>query len=121
VVPGLAARSAQAQNGSVRPIDTDVLIVVDMQYDFLPGGALEVKKGDEIIAPINALARKFDKVILTQDWHTKNHISFASTHAGKKPFETTNLAYGTQVLWPDHCVQGTHGAMISDAIDIPTA
>ena len=88
----------------------DVFIVVDVQYDFLPGGALAVPDGDAVIAPINALAQRFPHVVLTQDWHPPGHASFASSHPGKKPFETVRLAYGEQILWPDHCVQGTRGA-----------
>ena len=97
----------------------DVLIVIDVQYDFLPGGALAVKDGDQVIAPINALAKRFAHVVLTQDWHTPGHISFASAHGGKKPFDMTRLEYGDQVLW--HCVQGSRGAMISDEVQIPHA
>jgi nicotinamidase/pyrazinamidase len=99
----------------------DVLIVVDMQYDFLPGGNLAVAGGDEIVPLINTLARKFTNVVLTQDWHPANHISFASNHPGKNPFETIELPYGTQVLWPDHCVWMSHGAQISADLDIPQA
>jgi nicotinamidase/pyrazinamidase len=88
------------------------LLVVDVQYDFMPGGALAVAKGDEVVPVINALLPRFGNVVLTQDWHPKGHASFASAHAGKKPFETTRLGYGDQVLWPDHCVQGTPGAAI---------
>ncbi len=99
----------------------DVLIVVDTQYDFLPGGNLAVTGGDEIVPLINTLARKFTNVVLTQDWHPANHISFASNHPGKAPFETIELPYGTQVLWPDHCVWMSHGAQISADLDIPQA
>jgi len=99
----------------------DVFIVVDVQNDFLPGGALAVPKGDEVIAPINALARKFTNVVQTQDWHTPGHVSFASSHPGKKPFELTRLAYGDQVLWPDHCVQGSEGAAFPKGLDLPMA
>jgi len=88
------------------------LIVVDVQYDFMPGGALPVAKGDEVVPVINALLPRFENVVLTQDWHPRGHASFASAHAGKKPFEMTRLSYGDQVLWPDHCVQGTPGAAI---------
>jgi nicotinamidase/pyrazinamidase len=98
-----------------------VLLVIDVQNDFLPGGALAVPRGDEVVPVINRIARKFVNVILTQDWHTPGHISFASSHAGRQPFETAELAYGTQVLWPDHCVQGTRGAAIADALDVPHA
>ena len=97
----------------------DVLIVVDMQYDFLPSGSLAVAGGDEIVEPINALARQFDNVVQTQDWHPAGHISFASTHPGAKPFELIELPYGPQVLWPDHCVIGTKGAQFSALLDIP--
>ena len=103
------------------PRATDCLIVVDVQNDFCPGGALEVKQGDEIVPLVNHLARKFENVVVTQDWHTPGHISFASSHAGKKPFETKRLRYGEQVLWPDHCVQGTRGAALHDGLDIPHA
>ena len=96
---------------ALRPLNsTDALLVIDMQLDFLPGGALEVKGGDEIIPGINALAAHFDHVILTQDWHPRGHISFASTHH-KQPFtDTIQAPYGAQTLWPDHCIQGTRGA-----------
>ncbi|UWQ53617.1 bifunctional nicotinamidase/pyrazinamidase [Leisingera caerulea] len=89
---------------------TQALIVVDVQNDFCPGGALAVPGGDEVVAPINAMMDRFDAVILTQDWHPAGHSSFASAHPGKAPFETVEMPYGTQVLWPDHCVQGTEGA-----------
>jgi nicotinamidase/pyrazinamidase len=97
----------------------DVLVVVDIQYDFLPGGSLAVAGGNEIIEPINALARRFRNVIQTQDWHPAGHISFASSHPGLAPFQVVELPYGPQVLWPDHCVIGTKGAEFSVALDIP--
>src|SRR6218665_2955224 len=97
----------------------DALIVVDIQYDFLPGGSLAVAGGDEIIEPVNALARRFRNVVMTQDWHPKGHISFASSHEGLQPFQTIELPYGRQVLWPDHCVIGTRGAQFSTSLDIP--
>lgn len=99
----------------------DVLLVVDVQYDFLPGGHLAVAGGDDIVPLINQLGKRFRNVVLTQDWHPENHISFASQHAGKAPFDTTELDYGTQVLWPDHCVWNTHGAEISHDLDLPHA
>ncbi len=105
----------------VTPGESDVLIVVDVQNDFLPGGSLAVTNGDAVIAPINALAQRFAHVVMTQDWHTPGHISFASSHAGKKPFETIELPYGTQVLWPDHCVQGSHGAALADGLMLAKA
>ncbi|MFC5486437.1 bifunctional nicotinamidase/pyrazinamidase [Microvirga aerilata] len=105
----------------VKPGDQDLLIVVDLQYDFLPGGALAVPHGDAVIAPINRLARAFRHVVLTQDWHPAGHASFASSHPGKQPFDLVDLHYGSQVLWPDHCVQGTKGAEISGELNIPHA
>ena len=89
---------------------THALIVVDVQNDFCPGGALAVPGGDEIVATINAMMEDYDAVILTQDWHPAGHSSFASEHDGKNPFDLTEMHYGPQVLWPDHCVQGTEGA-----------
>jgi len=90
--------------------ETDVLLVIDVQNDFCPGGALAVPDGDAVVPLINRLAQVFPDVLLTQDWHPAGHQSFASAHAGRQPFETIELPYGTQVLWPDHCVQGTRGA-----------
>ncbi len=96
------------------------LLVIDIQNDFCPGGALAVPEGDQIVAPVNDLMAQFDAVILTQDWHPADHSSFASQHDGKAPFETTEMPYGTQVLWPDHCVQGSDGAAFhSDLISAP--
>ncbi len=86
------------------------LLVIDVQNDFCPGGALAVAGGDEIVAPINAIMDTFDTVILTQDWHPSGHSSFASSHTGKAPFEMIDMPYGPQVLWPDHCVQSSAGA-----------
>ena len=104
---------------TLRP--TDALLVIDMQLDFLPGGPLAVAEGDQIVSGINALAARFDHVILTADWHPVNHISFASTH-GKQPFtDTVETHYGTQSLWPVHSVQGTPGAEITPALHIPHA
>lgn len=98
-----------------------VLIIVDVQNDFCPGGALAVPGGDEIVPVVNALARRFDNVVLTQDWHPADHVSFASSHAGMSPFDLIELAYGPQVLWPDHCVQGTAGAEFHAGLDVPHA
>jgi nicotinamidase/pyrazinamidase len=92
------------------------LIVVDVQNDFMPGGALAVPKGDEVVPVINRLVQRFDNVILTQDWHPRGHASFASSHLGKRPFQTKDLPYGKQVLWPDHCVQGTPGAAFHSSL-----
>jgi nicotinamidase/pyrazinamidase len=99
----------------------DVLVVVDVQYDFLPGGSLAVAEGDEIVPLINTLGKHFTNVVLTQDWHPADHVSFASQHPGKAAFETVELAYGTQVLWPDHCVWETRGAEISHDLHLPHA
>ena len=93
------------------------LIVIDMQYDFCPGGALAVAGGDEIIPTVNRLIASHDHVVLTQDWHPAGHSSFASSHPGKAPFETVEMAYGPQTLWPDHCIQGTRGAAFHDALE----
>jgi nicotinamidase/pyrazinamidase len=105
----------------IKPTASSALIVVDVQNCFLPGGSLAVKEGDQVIPVINRIAKGFENVVMTQDWHTPHHISFASTHEGKKPFEVIKLPYGNQVLWPDHCVQGTEGAQIAKDIDIPQA
>jgi nicotinamidase/pyrazinamidase len=101
-------------------LDThSALLVIDMQNDFLPGGSLAVAGGDAILPGINTLARKFEHVVLTQDWHPAGHISFASTH-GLQPYtDTVQADYGTQTLWPDHCVQGSAGAELHPALDIP--
>ncbi len=105
----------------LRPGNSDALLVVDVQVDFLPGGRLAVARGDEIVGPINELARRFAVVVLTQDWHPQNHVSFASNHPGKAPFETIELGYGTQVLWPDHCVIGSPGAQLAPGLAVPNA
>lgn len=104
---------------------TDALLVIDVQNDFCPavngiGGALAVPEGDQVVPIINALARKFDHVILTQDWHPAQHISFASTH-NRQPFETIEAPYGPQTLWPEHCLQHTAGAALHPALEIPHA
>jgi nicotinamidase/pyrazinamidase len=112
---------ARAQGAKVKPGSRDVLLVVDVQNDFIPGGALAVKEGDVIVPLVNQLGAGFEHVILTQDWHTPGHVSFASAHAGKKPFETIALDYGPQVLWPDHCVHGTPGADFHEDLKIPHA
>jgi len=101
--------------------DTDLLLVVDVQNDFCPGGALAVPRGDEVLAPINRIGRRFAHVALTQDWHPRDHRSFASQHAGRRPFETITLSYGKQTLWPDHCIQGTAGASFHPDLDLPHA
>jgi nicotinamidase/pyrazinamidase len=97
------------------------LIVVDVQNDFCPGGALAVAGGDAIIPAVNRLIAAADLVVLTQDWHPGGHHSFASSHAGRQPFESVELHYGAQTLWPDHCVQGTTGAAFHAALDVTPA
>jgi nicotinamidase/pyrazinamidase len=106
---------------SIHPGPRDVLLVVDVQNDFCPGGALAVPGGDAVVPVVNRLARAFPHVILTQDWHPAGHHSFASTHPGSAPYETIALPYGPQILWPDHCVQGRAGAAFRADLDIPHA
>ena len=101
--------------------DSDVLIVVDIQNDFCPDGALAVPHGDDVVPIVNRLAQDFSNVVLTQDWHPPGHLSFASSHRGRAPYETIIAPYGSQVLWPDHCVQGTSGAAFHDFLDISHA
>lgn len=101
--------------------ERDVLLVVDIQNDFCPGGNLAVPRGDEVVPVINALAVKFAHVVLTQDWHPPGHLSFASSHPGKKPYDFIEVTYGAQILWPDHCVQGTKGAAFRDDLKITPA
>jgi nicotinamidase/pyrazinamidase len=117
---GLAPRAGRAA-GKIAIDDSSVLLVIDVQNCFLPGGSLAVKDGDKVVPVINRLAKGFANVVMTQDWHTAGHVSFASSHPGKKPFETIDLKYGKQVLWPDHCVQGTDGAALSKDLSIPQA
>jgi nicotinamidase/pyrazinamidase len=103
----------------IKPTSSDALLVVDLQYDFLPGGNLAVTDGHAVIAPINGLGKKFENVMMTQDWHPKGHASFASQYEGAKPFEIIQLPYGPQVLWPDHCVWNTKGAEFSEQVELP--
>jgi nicotinamidase/pyrazinamidase len=103
------------------PNATAVLIVADVQNSFLPGGSLAVPHGEEVVPVINDLAKRFTNVVLTQDWHPPEHHSFATSHAGKQPFETVTLHYGDQILWPEHCIQGTEGAALHPDLDIPHA
>jgi nicotinamidase/pyrazinamidase len=100
---------------------TQALIVIDIQTDFCPGGALAVPEGDQIVPGVNALMADFAQIVLTQDWHPRGHSSFASAHPGKAPFQTVEMAYGAQVLWPDHCVQGSDGAAFHPALDTDRA
>ncbi|SMG01602.1 bifunctional nicotinamidase/pyrazinamidase [Burkholderia singularis] len=104
----------------MQPTD-DVLLVIDVQNDFMPGGPLAVAHGDEIVPVINRLAARFEQVVLTQDWHPRDHVSFAQHHPGRAPFSTIALPYGEQTLWPVHCVQGTEGAALHRDLDVPHA
>ena len=106
---------------TMTPTDADVLLVVDVQKDFCPGGRLAVPRGDEVVPILNGLAAKFSNVVLTQDWHPPGHLSFASSHPGKQPYQTIEVAYGLLVLWPDHCVQGTPGAKFREDLQFPHA
>jgi len=101
--------------------ERDVLLVVDIQNDFCPDGNLAVPRGDEVVPVINGVAKKFAHVVLTQDWHPPGHFSFASSHPRKKPYDFIEVTYGAQILWPDHCVQGSKGAAFRDDLDIPKA
>ena len=103
------------------PNDNHVLIVIDVQNDFCPGGNLAVPGGDEVVPLVNGLAQEFAHVVLTQDWHPAGHSSFASTHPGKGPFEMIDMPYGPQTLWPDHCIQDTAGAVFHQGLHIPHA
>ena len=124
VLAGLGAGAIAARVSAAMPIKPDsqaALLVIDVQNCFLPGGSLAVKDGDQVIPIINKIAKSFFNVVMTQDWHTEGHVSFASSHSGKKPFEAIDLSYGKQVLWPDHCVQGTDGASLSKDLAVPQA
>jgi len=103
------------------PTASDMLIVVDVQNDFCPGGALAVAGGDEVVPLVNRLIARFHRVVATQDWHTPDHASFATAHPGRRPFETIEVSYGPQTLWPVHCVQGTRGADFHPGLDLTTA
>ena len=118
VLLGIAPMRAGA---AAKPSAKSALIVVDVQNCFVTGGTLPVKEGEQVVPVINKIAAAFNNVVVTQDWHTAGHASFASTHTGKKPFETTKLRYGTQVLWPDHCVQGSSDAALHKDLALPTA
>ncbi|MBW6932289.1 isochorismatase family protein, partial [Salmonella enterica subsp. enterica serovar Weltevreden] len=101
--------------------NSDCLLVIDVQNDFMPGGALAVPEGDQVVPVINRLAEAFTHVVLTQDWHPADHVSFAVNHAGAAPVQTTTLPYGEQVLWPAHCVQGQAGAELHPQLAVPHA
>jgi nicotinamidase/pyrazinamidase len=108
-------------NMKIEPGANDVLVVVDVQNDFCAGGALPTARGHAIVPVINQLAQRFENVVLTQDWHPRGHVSFASSHEGRQPFDVVEMPYGPQVLWPDHVVQGTPGAQFHADLDIPHA
>jgi nicotinamidase/pyrazinamidase len=107
------------EHGPIGP--RDVLLVVDVQNDFCSGGKLAVPGGEEVVPALNRLATQFEHVVLTQDWHPEGHSSFASSHPGRSPYDTVELAYGPQILWPDHCVQGTPGAQFRQELNIARA
>jgi nicotinamidase/pyrazinamidase len=112
---------AAMQSATVHPTEQEVLLVIDVQNDFCPGGALAVPDGDAVVPVINRLARDFAHVVLTQDWHPVGHSSFASAHPGQVALTTIEMPYGPQILWPDHCVQGTEGAAFHSGLDLPRA
>jgi nicotinamidase/pyrazinamidase len=105
----------------MKSLSNDVLLVIDVQNDFCPGGSLAVREGDHIVPLINDLGRRFEHVILTQDWHPEGHISFASTHPGAEPYSSIQATYGPQTLWPEHCLQHSAGAEFHPALDLPHA
>ncbi|MBT2333267.1 bifunctional nicotinamidase/pyrazinamidase [Variovorax paradoxus] len=107
--------------GKIKPNDKSALLVIDVQNCFVDGGTLPVKGGAEVVPVINKLADSFENIVVTQDWHTQGHASFASAHASQKPFSSIKLSYGNQVLWPDHCVQGTDDAALHKDLKLPTA
>ena len=113
--------SARSHRDPVRPDGQTALVVVDVQNGFVTGGCLAVPRGEEVVAVINRIAPAFANVVLTQDWHPPGHASFASSHAGKRPYDVVELAYGRQVLWPDHCVQGTADAALHAELNVPQA
>ncbi|XAH24018.1 bifunctional nicotinamidase/pyrazinamidase [Xylophilus sp. GW821-FHT01B05] len=120
-VAGLAAQGLPVLAAPLKPSDKAALLVIDVQNCFVDGGTLPVKNGAEVVPIINKLSTAFANIVVTQDWHTAGHASFASSYPGKKPFETTKLKYGQQVLWPDHCVQGTDDAALRSDLKLPTA
>ena len=117
----LGATGTLLAASKLKPNDKSALIVIDVQNCFVDGGTLPVKGGAEVVPVINKLAESFENIVVTQDWHTQGHASFASAHAGQKPFSSIKLSYGNQVLWPDHCVQGTDDAALHKDLKLPTA
>ena len=122
LLAALAALPFMTRGGQAMALGNETaLIAVDVQNDFIPGGSLAVADGAAVVPVINRLAPRFANAILTQDWHTPDHLSFASQHPGTKPFDTVAMPYGTQVLWPDHCVMGTEGAALHRDLSLPHA
>lgn len=119
VSTGMTGRAFAAAN--IKPSASSALLVVDVQNCFVTGGTLPVKGGEEVVPIINKLSAKFENIVVTQDWHTPGHASFASTHAGEKPFGIKKMPYGNQVMWPDHCVQGTDDAALHKDLKLPSA
>ncbi len=117
----IAATGSAFAAPKIKPDGKSALIVIDVQNCFVTGGTLPVKGGEEVVPVINKLAAGFENIVITQDWHTKGHASFASAHAGKKPFEMQKMPYGNQVLWPDHCVQGSADAELHKDLQLPKA
>jgi nicotinamidase/pyrazinamidase len=117
----LATPLGLASSNKIKPGLNSALLVVDVQNCFVKGGTLPVQHGEAVVPVINRLAQLFDNVVVTQDWHTPAHISFASSHAGGQPFKTVELAYGQQILWPNHCVQGTPDADLVSSLNLPKA
>ena len=116
---GLAGHAFAA--AKIKPSAASALLVVDVQNCFVTGGTLPVKGGEEVVPVINKLSAKFENIVVTQDWHTPGHASFASAHAGEKPFGMKKMPYGNQVMWPDHCVQGTEDAALHKDLKLPSA
>ena len=116
-----AARCAESRPVNAPGDAASCLLVVDAQYGFMPGGGLPVPQGDAIVPVVNRVAPRFANAVLTQDWHPADHVSFAANHPGRQPYETLTLAYGAQVLWPTHCVQGTRDAALHESLCVPQA
>ena len=112
-------RAAPVRTGTIKPDATSALLVIDVQNCFIAGGTLAVPHGEAVVPVINKIAPAFVNIVMTQDWHPVQHVSFASAHPGRKPYETIELAYGNQVLWPDHCVQGTRDAALDENLSLP--
>ena len=119
IEPRKGAAPSTSLDPGFKPVPGDALLVIDVQNDFIPGGALEVAGGHEVVPVCNALMDRFDVVVFSQDWHCPGHLSFASSHEGKSPYDSTQMPYGDQTLWPDHCIQGTSGSSFHADLSIP--